>query len=254
MTNKTTVSPDMPEFERLKLEETRERLMKTYTTLDGTEVSLDETGIEPEKTAGKPARELDKTGVTFPASFNDVAEGMKRNGFVCNGNTLKGSWMNKYIRPAYEGVDCPEIQDAKGRVTEFGFDAIGEVIDRCIQGENGQKIAVETLREELLERYGGKPVKDSLSIAQQILEKAKSKRDEAEQAKQTSALVKQEAKSQLELLQEAIEALKESHDDDVSIMELTEEEKARIMQEELAKHLAAEQYRQEVRQQLKKNK
>ncbi|MBD1825492.1 hypothetical protein H6F51_23770 [Cyanobacteria bacterium FACHB-DQ100] len=254
MTCKTTVSPDMPEFDRLKLEETRRQLMETYTTLDGTEVNPDGTGIEPGKTDAKPAVKLDKTGLSFPLSFKDAVDGYKQNGLVCNPSTLKGSWMQKFIKPAYEYVNCPEIQDKKGQITEFGFDAIGEVIARCIQGENGDKIAVETLREELVDRYGAKAVKDKLAVAATLLEMAKNKRDENAQAKQTSALVKQDAKSRLEILQEAIETLNEGDDDDAPILELTEEEKARIMEEEMAKHLLAEQYRQQVKSQLKKGK
>lgn len=250
MTVKTALTPDPPDFDPPKLNGTQTKPTVTDMQPGETQMQPYETDWEPNETGWEPAVKPDETELTFA----QVAERLTAEGLVCNASTLKGRWMSKYVKPAFEGIDCPPIQSPSGKITNFGFTAIGEVVARCINGERGMKISVEALRDEMITRYGLKPVKDKLQDAADLLERAKQRKQESDDQKATSALVKAESKSELDILMQAVNTLSEAEDEGEINYELSEVEKARIAKEVLAQHMAEEEFRKELKQQIKRKK
>jgi len=105
--------------------------------------------------------------LSFPTSYSKVAESLTTLGVKVNENSLKGRWLKNYIEPALEGVDCPLWK--KDGITEFGFNAIAEILQRCVLAGD-KNISPQTLRNELIERYGLELVKESISIDTKILD------------------------------------------------------------------------------------
>lgn len=204
------------------------------------------TSVKPLETEVKQNTEHFETELQFPATVKAVSEALTRTGLKCNPNTLKGRWMNERILPVFEGLDVPEIKTEKGLITVFGYSAITEVISRCIQGDRGQKIAPEVLREELIERYGSKPVENTLQDAKDLLAKTQQIKQDSDDQKATIALAKVEAKSQLNILEEAVRTLAAASNDEEEAYELSEEEKARIAKRFLAKKVAEQEYLQKL--------
>lgn len=189
--------------------------------------------------------ETAKSVLVFPASFPKVAEALNAQGLKCNQSTLKGRWMSKYILPAIAGVEMPEIKTDKG-ITAFGFALIGEILKRCVVGESGQTIAPEVLREELIERYGAKPEDNILQSAKDLLAKTQQIKQDSDDQKALNALAKLEAKSQLDILEEAVRTLATVDDDEEEVYELSEAEKARLARRFLAKTVAEQEYLQKL--------
>lgn len=186
-----------------------------------------------------------KPALTFPASFPKVAEALNAQGLKCNQSTLKGRWMSKYILPVIAGVEMPAIKTDKG-ITEFGFAMIGEILKRCVQGENGITIAPAVLREELIERYGSKPETNTLQSAKDLLAKTQQIKQDSDEQKASIALAKVEAKSQLDILEEAVRTLAAAATDDEEAYELSDAEKARLAKRFLAKQVAEQDYLQKL--------
>lgn len=205
------------------------------------------TTVRPTETQVERSTNEFETTLQFPATVKAVSEALNRAGLKCNPNTLKGRWMNERILPVFEGLDVPELKTEKGLITDFGYSAIAEVISRCIQGDRGQKIAPEVLREELIQRYGLKLVKSNLQSAKDLLEKTRQIKQDSEEQKASSALARVEAKSQLELLQEAIKNLSAANDGAAQeVYELTVEEKVKLAKQWLAKQVATQEYLQKL--------
>jgi|GEM_PF-2300195 len=148
--------------------------------------------VQPLETFGnsaKPTIETDVSfsklsGLSFPASYTKVAESLTKLGFKVNVNTLKGRWVEKYITPSLESVNCPQWRE--NGVTEFGFNAIAEILQRCVFSGSAN-IAPETLRDELIERYGR--IDTPIDLLDLVAESARQK--EQERTENSSALVKQ---------------------------------------------------------------
>ena len=138
------------------------------------------------------------SGLSFPASYTKVAESLTKLGFKVNVNTLKGRWVEKYIEPALEGVDCPLWKE--NGITEFGFNAIAEILQRCVFA-GAESIAPETLRNDLIERYGR--IDTPIDLLDLVAESARQK--ELERTENSSALVKQ-SQTDTDRLNKAIEA------------------------------------------------
>jgi len=206
------------------------------------------TSAYPLETQAKRSTIEFETTLQFPATVKAVSEALNQAGLKCNPNTLKGRWMNERILPVFEGLDVPEIKTEKGLITDFGYRAIAEVIRRCIQGERGQKIAPEVLREELIARYGLKPVENTLQTAKDFLAKTQQIKQDSDNQKSSIALAKVEAKSQLNILEEAVRTLAAASDEEEETYELSEEEKARIAKRFLAKKVAEQEYLQQLAQ------
>lgn len=201
--------------------------------------------IESTVNRSKTTAETVSPSLVFPASFPKVAEALSIQGLKCNQSTLKGRWKAKYILPAIAGVDMPEVLTDKG-ITEFGFAMIGEILKRCVQGENGMTIAPEVLREELIERYGSKPIANTLQSAKEILAKTQQIKQDSDDHKASIALAKVEAKSQLDILEEAARTLADASADEEEGYELSEAEKARLAKRFLAKRVAEQDYLQKL--------
>jgi hypothetical protein len=204
------------------------------------------TTVNPIETQVKQQNPEHETALNFPATIKAVSEKLNEKGLVCNPNTLKGRWMNERILPVFEGLDVPEIKTEKGLITDFGFTAIAEVISRCIQGEKGMKIAPESLREEMIGRYGLKPVVDGLQTAKSLLEKTAKIKQESDEQKASSALVKKDAESELEMLLKAAQNLKESEDTSTESYELSEAEKAKLAKQFIARKVAEQEFLQKL--------
>ena len=192
----------------------------------------------------------DATALSFPMTMSAVAAEISRSlKFICNSNTLKSRWMPDKIMPVFEGLDVPDIKTDKGLITDFGYAVITETISRCIKGENGFKIAPETLRDEMIERYGVKPVKDSLKDSLDLLERSKHQKDQAVADKESSDLALVTAQSKAEILLEALRLRKEAKSIKPSESKrvLSVEEKVSIFAEEMDREDAIEEFRNQVR-------
>ena len=192
----------------------------------------------------------DATALSFPMTMSAVAAEISRSlKFICNSNTLKSRWMPDKIMPVFEGLDVPDIKTEKGLITDFGYAVITETISRCIKGENGFKIAPETLRDEMIERYGVKPVKDSLKDSLDLLERSKHQKDQAVADKESSDLALVTAQSKAEILLEALRLRKEAKSIKPSESKrvLSVEEKVSIFAEEMDREDAIEEFRNQVR-------
>ena len=188
----------------------------------------------------------DATALSFPMTMSAVAAEISRSlKFICNSNTLKSRWMPDKIMPVFEGLDVPDIKTEKGLITDFGYAVITETISRCIKGENGFKIAPETLRDEMIERYGVKPVKDSLKDSLDLLERSKAIKTNADEKRESVALARVLAIDEIETLKEALQTLNASQENDEPY-ELTEQEKARLLKRQLSKQIAEQEYLQKV--------
>ena len=208
--------------------------------------------IETFENQSKPAIETDGSysklsGLLFPSSYAKVAESLTKLGVKVNENSLKGRWLKNYIEPALEGVDCPSWK--KDGITEFGFNAIAEILQRCVlAGESN--IAPQTLRDELIERYGVNPVEDSLKAAKELLERSKQQKNQAvaDQESSNSALVI--AQSKAELLLESLKLRKEAKSIKPSESKrvLSVEEMVNIFAEEMDREDAIEAFRNQVRE------
>ena len=192
----------------------------------------------------------DATALSFPMTMSAVAAEISRSlKFICNSNTLKSRWMPDKIMPVFEGLDIPDIKTDKGLITDFGYAVITETISRCIKGENGFKIAPETLREQMIERYGVKPVKDSLKDSLDLLERSKHQKNQAVADKESSDLALVTAQSKAEILLEALRLRKEAKSIKPSESKrvLSVEEKVSIFAEEMDREDAIEEFRNQVR-------
>lgn len=207
------------------------------------DVNQPKTTVQPIETQMNRGNETNETALIFPLSFPKLADALNAKGLKCNANTLKGRWKNKYILPAIDGVDMPDVLTANG-VTEFGFQIIGEIITRCVHGDKGMTIAPEKLRDEMIERYGMKPVKDSLQTTKDLLERSQQIKKQSDDRAESTALARVEAKSELEILQEAIKTLNSAQSDDDDTYELSPEEKAKLAKKFLAKKVAEQEYLQ----------
>jgi hypothetical protein len=188
------------------------------------------------------------TALKFPASINQVATALSDSlGFTCNASTLKSRWIPDRILPVTEGLNVPEIKSDSGKITEFGYALIFEVVRDCIRGQNGFKIAPETVRERYIEQYGMKPVKDGLKTAKDLLEKVNQQNAEKQAEKQSTALAVVDAESELEILLEAARRLaSDDSDDDQEVYELTAAEKAKLARKFTAKKTAEQEFLQKL--------
>ena len=206
--------------------------------------------VNPIETFGnstKPAIETDVSysklsGLSFPSSYAKVAESLTKLGVKVNENSLKGRWLKNYIEPALEGVDCPLWKE--NGITEFGFNAIAEILQRCVLAGLAN-VAPQTLRDELIERYGVKPVKDSLKDSLDLLERSKAIKTNADEKREAVALARVLAIDEIETLKEGLQTLNASQEDDEPY-ELTEQEKARLLKRQLSKQIAEQEYLQQV--------
>ena len=221
---------------------------------DALEMERPLSSVNPLETFGnsaKPTIETDVSfsklsGLSFPASYPKVAESLSKLGFKVNAITLRGRWLKNYIEPALEGVDCPLWKE--DGITEFGFNAIAEILQRCVfAGE--ANIAPQTLRDELIERYGVNPVEDSLKTARELLERSKHQKNQAVADKESSDLALVTAQSKAEILLEALRLRKEAKSIKPSESKrvLSVEEMVSIFAEEMDREDAIEEFRNQVR-------
>ena len=234
MTHTNTQTPDVPSFN---------------------ETHPSASTVKPIESKAKPTGNTwiypDATALKFPMTMSAVADEISRSlKFTCKPNTLKSRWMPDKIMPVFVGLDIPDIKTEKGLITDFGYSVISEAIARCIKGDDGFKIAPETLREEMIERYGMKPVKDTLKGTLDLLERSKQQKEQAEANQESSALALLETKSKGELLIEALllrnaaKSIKASEKKDI----LSAEEKVEIFAEEMEREDAVEEFRKQVRE------
>ena len=205
------------------------------------------TDVHPLETPSKRSISNPESALKFPATVKAVSETLNQAGLKCNPNTLKGRWMNERVLPVFDGLDVPEIKTEKGLITDFGYAAIAEVIARCIQGEKGQKIAPEALREELIDRYGLKSIERDLQGVNDLLQKTKQIKQDSDEQKASSALARIEARSQLEVLGRAIQNLNAAIDEDSQAgYELSDEEKVTLAKRWIARQVAEQEYLQKL--------
>ena len=227
-------NPDLPSLNELKPPASSVNPIETF-------------GNQSKPTAETTTDFSKLSGLTFPASYPKVAASLTKLGLKVNNCTLRGRWSEKYIEPALEGVNCPLWKE--NGVTEFGFNAISEILQRCVFA-GSENIAPETLREALIERYGVEPVKESLSVATDLLQRSKQQKEQAETDRESSALARIENKAEAQLLIEALELrrLAKSVKPCEKKGVLSSEEMIKIFAEELAREDAIEDFRKQVRE------
>lgn len=220
-------------------------IAQALTQLEEEAIDYATSSVKPSETQAEQVTPLFETALRFPATVKAVSDAFTQAGLKCNPNTLKGRWMNERILPVFDGLDVPEIKTEKGLITDFGYSAIAEVLDRCIYGR--PNIAAEALREEMIERYGLKPVKDSLKASLNLLERSEALKDQANAERESVALARVQAIDEIETLKQALQNLNSAlGNDDDEPYELTEQEKARILKRQLRKQIAEQEYLQKV--------